>query len=1059
MPTTALRQRTGSQPPRRLRKRVGSARLRLEGERKHVTVMFADIKGSLALIAERDAEQAQGLLDSLLETMTEAVHDFDGTVNQVLGDGFVALFGAPIAHEDHAIRAAYAALAIQDAVKSGHPLWRTLHVEPQIRIGLSSGDVVIRAIDNDLNVDYRAVGRTTHLAARMEQTAPPGTTRLSAETMRLVEGFVKARPLGPITIKGLSQPVEAFELLSSVLSPARFRSRTRESLSPFVGRTQELDSLRDALSLCEHKSRVIGVRAEAGMGKSRLAYELLSSPEGKRSVRIDARALSYRCHSPFLVLRLLLRNYLGIEETDSSEQVERRLTASLPEHMQSSRLPLLALLGAADDDKTYKRLDPAERRKRTIDGLKAVVAHRCQRERVLLLIEDLHWADADSLGFVDSFIRDLPARNLLVLLTFRPEFNHQLPEGAVTEMCLPRLSEASSRDMLKELLLPPSVGASAAAELCASLLRRTDGNPFFLEECLRSLVDAGVIERQGDHYQILNAEAEVDLPHTAEAVIAARIDRLPADLKWLLQAISAVGPEVNWALLLRVTERDEALLESGVSALVRAGMLREAGESAVRVLRFVHALIHETVYRTMLQNQRKGLHGKVVDGIEYTCSDTLNDYADVLAEHCEHAERWSQAVRYHGIGSVQAASRFANHEAIRAVDRGLAALTYLPASADRDKADVDLRLSALAALMPLGRKERMVQVLREAEAAAMRLDDPLRKCAVYSQLATALWLVSDHEQALEVGHKALALSDETAHFPLQLAARYNLGMCHNGLGDYPESIRILSEMENMLDGPMQERRFGWATYPAVTCKTFLGLSQTMLGNLDDAHGHLSAGKSMADRLRHPYSQAIVSEELGYCYLVMGRPGEALDVLQDCVELCREHDVHTMLPAAIGRLGLALVMLDEAPAAREMLEEALELELYEAGSNYVRFYLEYALARAHVAEGKFDDALRRAQDICTLTQVKKELGHHVCSTLLLADVYRGAEQWEEAEQNYRRALALAQSLQMKPAEAACLRGMQTLLEQRGDTEKSAQYCDQAMAVYRGLGVQVPECATV
>lgn len=233
--------------PPHLRSRAHSARRALEGERKQVTVMFADIKGSLSLIAGRDPEQAQGLLDSLLETMTSAVHEYEGTVNQVLGDGFVALFGAPLAHEDHAVRAACAALAIQEAVRRGHSLWHSLGVTPQVRIGLSSGDVVIRAIDNDLNVDYRAVGQTTHLAARMEQTAPPGTVRMTAETMRLVEGYVQARRLPPVAVKGMNEPVEAYEALSAI-GTKRLKSRRRAELSPFVGREAELHELRIALS-------------------------------------------------------------------------------------------------------------------------------------------------------------------------------------------------------------------------------------------------------------------------------------------------------------------------------------------------------------------------------------------------------------------------------------------------------------------------------------------------------------------------------------------------------------------------------------------------------------------------------------------------------------------------------------------------------------------------------------------------------------------------------------------------------------------------------------------
>ena len=350
--------------PAHLAEKILYAKTALEGERKQVTVLFADLKGSMELLADRDPEEARQILDPVLEYMMDAVHRFEGTVNQVMGDGIMALFGAPIAHEDHAVRACYAALTMQEALRHyAEQVRRSYGIEVQIRVGLNSGEVVVRAIGNDLHMDYSAVGQTTHLAARMEQLATPGTIRLSAAALRLVEGFVRVQPLGPVPVKGLTEPVEVFELVGASTIRRRLQAAAARGLTRFVGRDTELTALTQALAHAEAgHGQVVALVGEAGVGKSRLVYEFVHAHHTQGWRVLESASVSYGKATPYFPVIDLLKRYAHVEDGDDSRTVRARVTGqvlTLDESLQDAIPALLALLEALPDDHVFLRLDPA----------------------------------------------------------------------------------------------------------------------------------------------------------------------------------------------------------------------------------------------------------------------------------------------------------------------------------------------------------------------------------------------------------------------------------------------------------------------------------------------------------------------------------------------------------------------------------------------------------------------------------------------------------------------------------------------------------------------------
>src|SRR5215475_13142552 len=418
--------------PRHLAEKILTSKTALEGERKQVTILFADLKSSMELLADRDPEDARRILDAVVERMMEAVHHFEGTVSEVRGDGIMALFGAPLAHEEHAIRACYAALRMQEAVKRyADELRRSEGLFVQIRVGINSGEVVVRSIGSDLRMDYSAVGRATHMAARMEQLAAPGTIQITAETLRLVEGFVQVTALGPVPVKGLIEAVEVFELVGAGTARTRFQAAARRGLTSFVGRNAELEQLRDALDRAKQgRGQVVAVAGEPGVGKSRLVWEVVHSPLLVGWRVLNASSVSYGKATSYLPVIDLLKGYFGIEDRDGLHEIGEKVTSAvlrLDQSLEPILVPLSALLDVPITDARWQALDPRQRRRRTLDAVRQLLLREARLSRdhpLLLIFEDLHWIDGETQALLDGLAESLPAARLLLLVNYRPEYSH-----------------------------------------------------------------------------------------------------------------------------------------------------------------------------------------------------------------------------------------------------------------------------------------------------------------------------------------------------------------------------------------------------------------------------------------------------------------------------------------------------------------------------------------------------------------------------------------------------------------------------------------------------------
>ncbi len=562
-----------------------------------------------------------------------------------------------------------------------------------IRVGLNAGEVVVRSIGSDLHMDYTAVGQTTHLAARMEQMAMPGAILITPAVLGLVEGFVQVKALGAMPVRGLRDPVEVYEVTGAGVVRSRLQAAAARGLTRFVGRQPELETLQQALAQAQAgHGQVVALVGEAGVGKSRLLYEFGHSHHTQGWLVLESASVSYGKATPYFPVVDLLKRYCHVEERDDPRTIRAKVTGqilTLDEALHETIPALLALLDALPADSPFLTLDPPQRRQRTLDGLKRLLLRESQVQPLLLVCEDLHWIDTETQALLDSLVESLPTARLLLLVNYRPEYQHGW--GSKTyyrQLRLDPLPPASADEFLQALLGDdPSL-----APLKPLLIARTGGNPFFLEESVRTLVETGMLVGAPGAYRLAQPLASLQMPATVQAVLAARIDRLPPEEKHLLQTAAVIGTEVPLPLLQAIAELPEADLHRGLAHLQAAEFLYETRLFPEREFTFKHALTHEVAYSGLLQERRRALHARIVEALEALSPDRLAEQVERLAHHALRGEVWDKALAYSRQAGARAAARSAYREAVAYFEQALAALAHLPERRDTLEQAIDLRL-------------------------------------------------------------------------------------------------------------------------------------------------------------------------------------------------------------------------------------------------------------------------------------------------------------------------------------------------------------------------------
>ena len=1039
------------QLPQHLARRIRDTRGLLEGERKQITVLFADIKGSTTLIEDLDPEDAELRLRPVLDAMIKAVHRYEGTINRVQGDGIMALFGAPLAHEDNAVRAAYAALDIQKDVATA------FDTDIAIRVGLHAGEVLVRAIHNDLSVDYDAIGPTVHLAARMEQMAPPGAIYCTANVMRVAKGFVEALPLGPVSVKGLRHPIDLFQIVGHTSARTRWEVTAARGLTPFVGRQSEVDGLRQVLqSVAAGHGQLVAVQGQAGTGKSRLVHEFLQSPELSDWTVLKTAAAPYRRGTPYLAISNLLRAWCEIPEQASSAEATRRLhdaLAALPAGSSTYLPALQSLLELPVDDADWSTLEPAIRRQRMMATVKDLFLRGAQNRPLLLWFEDMQWTDVETRDVVEGLVDSIGASRLLMILTCRPEYEPRKgSKECFTEVQLDPLESNAAGELVQAL-----VGNDAAnAELRALIVERTEGTPLFIEETIRTLVESGVIRMIAGGYELTRKIREIQIPETVQSVIAARIDSLNPKRKTLLQMASVIGSEIPIMLLREVVDLGEVELQRLLSELEAAQFLTEPPNATSFQLKFKHALVHEVAYGGLISAKRQMLHARVLRAMESQNQEKPQELVESLAHHALNAALWKEAVTYLSQAADKAVELSAYQEGGAFLESALQALTHLPQDHERIRQGIDIRLKLRVIFGATANYNRLEDCLAEAETLATSINDRPRLAAINVARSFVHNWRGELDASIQCGLRARTIAREIGDRAVDVGASFYLGQAYMWRGDFQQSVAVLEDNLAWVDGPLRHQRVGTTGTGSVLWLGMLGASHGRLGNFEIAIEAARKACLIADEVQRPADIALAYWWAGFISSHKGDVPIALQHLEHGFEVCRASQINYLVPILSTSLGYTYVLAGRQAEGIALLTKALAFSRaskFTYGEAWSSAYLGFA----NLLGNNYEGMLEHGQRVLELARAHKYRAIEADALRLLADIYRnGAEPIpEEAERHYLQASEMCLELGLRPEYARCQIGLGQTLMQSGRQAEAERLFESASQLCRSMGLVLPD----
>lgn len=1038
--------------PKHLAERILVSIGTLEGERKQVTALFADLKGSMELLADRDPEEARKLIDPVIKIMMDAIHHYEGTVNLVMGDGIMALFGAPLAHEDHAVRACYAALRMQESMKRyAIELRRSEGIPIQIRVGLNSGEVVVSSIGSDLKMDYNAIGQTTHLAGRMEQMAVPGSILITSNTLTLAEGFIQVSPLGPLAVKGIEEPVEVFEVTGAGTPRSRIEAAVSRGLTRFVGREAELQIVNQALDKArEGRGQVVALVGDPGVGKSRLFWEFIHSQRTHGWLVLESGTASYSKSSVYLPVIDLLKAYFQIESRDDLRKIREKVTGkilSLDRALEPGLPAFLTLLEVPVDDLQWQAMDPPTRRQRTLDALKRLLLRESQVQPLGVALEDLQWIDSETQGLLDSLVESLPTANMLLLVNYRPEYQHGWGgKSYYTQLRIEPLPPESCEQLLEGL-----IGSDDSLEpLKQQLIEQTQGNPFFLEETIRTLEETEFLVGNRGFYRLAKPLEGIEVPPTVQAILAARIDRLLPEEKSLLQAAAVIGMEVPFPLLQAIVDITEDGLHRGIAHLQAAEFLYELRLFPDVEYTFTHGLTYQVAYSSLLHDVRKKLHAQIVESIENLYSERIGEQVERLAHHATCGEIWEKAVKYLSEAATRAHGRSAHQEASRYFDQALSALTHLPETLETLEQSVDFRLGLRNSLFPLGEVDTGLGHLRDAERVALGLDDQRRLAIIAAYMSEHSRLTGYSPDAVTSAKKVEEMAEKLDDLSLKVVANYYLGTAYFTAGDYKRAGDSLNQAIHLLAGDLGRERLGMAGFPVVMARVFWAWGLAERGKIDEGMTHGLDAVRLAETLNHPYSLAFAYRALGQVYSVKGDFSQAIPLLERGVALCREWNLRFVAPTLDELLGYMYVLAGRESEGLDLLNSAV------AAAESIGFSMFLTPTIVHLCEAQLlasqvDEAASNAKQALALARTHGQRCQEAWAQRILGEAAAISDppNLKAAEGAYQEAMTLATGLDMRPLLAHCHVGLGTLSRLAGKPEHAMENFAIATAMWREM----------
>jgi class 3 adenylate cyclase/tetratricopeptide (TPR) repeat protein len=936
----------------------------LEGERKMVTMLFADIKGSMDLIEDLDPEEARAIVDPALKLMMEAVQRYGGYVAQPTGDGIFALFGAPLAHEDHPQRALLAALRMQEELKRYSDRIRVEGRLPiQARVGVNTGEVVVRSIrTGEDRTEYAPVGHSTGVAARMQALAPVGSIAATDQVRKLCEGYFVFRSLGPTKVKGVTEPVNVYEVIRLGPLRTRLQRAAARGYTRFVGRDREMEALRHAAEQARaSRGQIVAVMADAGVGKSRLFFEFKATSQSGWLV-LDALALSHEKATAYAPLLDLLHVYFRITPEDDArtrrEKVAGKVT-TLERSLDEETLPhFFALLGIAEGVDPLSGMDEQIRRRRSQDAIKRILLRESLNQPLMLIFEDLHCIDDATQGFLNLFAEGVANAPVLLLVNYRPEYTHQWGSKTYyTQLRLDPLGEDSAAEMLSA-----RIGDSPElVPLKQLVLEHTQGNPLFIEELVEALFDEGVLVRNGA-VKVTRPLSQLKIPPTVQGILAARIDRLPAEAKELLQTLAVIGSEFPLTLVRQVVQLPDDRLEQVLDVLQSGEFIYEQPATGDVEYIFKHALTRDEAYKSLLAERRKLLHERTAQAIEAVYSQRLEDRYIELAHHYRSSNNAAKAVEYLLLAGEQEVDRGAYTQALANVESSLRSIEHLPEVEQRLRAELSVRLlegTVVTGLYGVSSPERLRTSERVCELSEQLCDDSALIRGLFN-MGFVYANRGEAQRAQAIANRCLALAEQNQEREVLPYVQMMVARCALGSGKLLEAASRFNDLLKGLISPHPRVAAGFtAVNPWVVALCSFAIVQQALGRTDDALRLSDEALRRARQLKHLISVAWALTFAAMIRIQRREPESVRALAEALIAFAEKHGLRERLAEGRSLRGWAMVELGQTEQGLAELEaggtSSIGVSLFRTES-LIEVYLR--MAGAEQAVNRLDEELSR-----------------------------------------------------------------------------------------------------
>jgi tetratricopeptide (TPR) repeat protein len=867
--------------------------------------------------------------------------------------------------------------------------------------------------------------------------------------------------------KGVSQPVETYELVGATAARTRVQAGASRGLTPFVGRKSEIDIFRKLIEQVETgRGQILSMVGEPGMGKSRLVHELTRHQLPPGWLVLEGASVSYGKATPYFPLVELLRRYFAIADADGVESIQARVgecILQLDDALRDTIPPVLELLGSLPEGagqpestagrqdvaaviKRFSAMDPQQRRRHTFEALKRILIRESQRQSLLVVFEDLHWIDSETQAFLDSLVESVPMARLLLLVNYRPGYSHMWGDRTYyTQIRIEPLHSAGTEELLQHLL----GNSPELTPLQKILIQRTDGNPFFAEESVRALVETGFLTGTKGAYRPGLKVDNISIPSTVQNVVADRIDRLPREEKRLLQMAAVIGVIVPFGLLRAAAELPDGELYKYLAHLQSAEFLYETNLFPEVEYSFKHALTTEIAYGALLHERKTRLHEKIATALEAMTDNAPHDQLEKLAHHTFCGEIWNKAALYSRKAGTKAMGRSAYREAVTYFDRALSSLDHVPKSHNNLEQALELRLDLRNALFPIEELDRLHENLCAAEALAESLDDQRRLGRVCAYLVHYYTLMGDREKAARSSQRGMNIANALGDFAIQIELNYYVGRAYYYTGDYSRAIECHKRNTDALSGSNLREFFDMECPPAILCRVFLVMCLSETGEFGTAIQYGREAVRLAEEMEQAFGSIYAASGVGLAYLRKGELQTAIKVLERGMERCRIADIPVQFPLVGSPLGLAYVLSGRIDEGIRLLEQAVGQTASKRGSGQA-FRLAL-LSEAYLHAGRIDDAVAKAELGLQLSQSYQERGREAWILRLMGEIDRRRVPLDvdRADVHYKRALRQAGQLGMRPLAAHCHLALGELSAQSGQIDKAFQEISTAVDLYRSM----------